>query len=315
MILPRFAYARPKTLRKAIALHNGGQGPAVYLAGGTDLVPRLKYRLVSPSLAIDLKGIQALKTIVLTKEWLKIGANVTLYDLKNFPPVRELYPALYQSLEATSCETLQMRGTIAGNLLQNTRCLFYNKSDEWRKAKGYCLKMGGPACNAVKGAKICFANYAGDNAPTLITLGAEVRLAGVDGERQIPLEAVFSGKSDLPFTIKADEILSHILIPARQTRGGYLKIRVRDSIDYPLVGAAISLLNGKGRVAIGAIGGKPLCFDFDQNETAWVDRIAREASDNVRPVANTVLSPAYRKKMTGVLVKRIARKLAEEDRS
>lgn len=313
MILPRFAYVKPKTVRKALALYKGSQGGAVYLAGGTDLVPRMKYRLVCPNLAIDLKGIQALKGVVLTREWLKIGANVTLYDLKNHPAVRELFPALYQSLDATSCETLQMRGTIAGNLLQNTRCLFYNKPAEWRKAKGLCLKMGGPTCNAVKGAKVCFANYASDNGPALIALGAEVRLSGMAGERQIPLEGIFSGTSDKPFTIKAGEILTHILIPARQTRGGYLKIRVRNSIDYPLVGAALSTVNGKGRVAIGAIGGKPLCFDFDETETGWVDRIAREALDGVHPVTNTVLSPAYRKRMAGTLVKRIVTKLIEED--
>ena len=141
----------------------------------------------------------------------------------------------------------------------------------------------------------------------------EVSLWESTVNRQIPLEAIFSGKSDLPFTIKPGEILSHLLIPANKTRGGYLKIRVRDSIDYPLVGVAVSLVNGKGCVAIGAIGGKPLRFDFSENETGWVERIAREASDRARPVANTVLSPAYRKKMAGILVKRIARKLSEED--
>lgn len=314
MILPGFAYARPKTVRTAIALHNASQGQAVYLAGGTDLVPRLKYRLVNPTVVIDLKGIQTLTSIIPGRRFLKIGANVTLHDLKNHPAVRENYPALYQSLDATSCETLQMRGTIAGNVLQNTRCLFYNKPDEWRKAKGYCLKMGGPACNAVKGAKMCFANYAGDNAPALITLNAEVKLSGIDGERQMPLEAIFSGKSDLPYTIKPGEILTHILIPGGKTKGDYLKLRVRGSIDYPLVGAAVSLVNERGRVAVGAVGSKPLCFDFDASEAGWVDRIAREVSDAVRPVANTVLSPAYRKKMAGTLVKRIARKLAEENR-
>ena len=136
----------------------------------------------------------------------------------------------------------------------------------------------------------------------------------IDGERQIPLDALFTGKSDVPFTIKHDEILSHILIAVKNTRGGYLKIRVRDSMDYPLVGAAISLVNGKGCVAVGAIGAKPRRFDFSENEAGWGDRIAREVSDSMMPVANTMLSPAYRKKVAGILVKRIARKLSVEDR-
>lgn len=314
MILPEFEYRRPKTIKKALQLYQSKTENAVYLSGGTDLIPRIKERLVKPALVIDLKGIAGLDKIEHSRSWLKVGANVTLYELKNHPFVKNAFPALSDSLEATSCETLQMRGTIGGNVLQNTRCLFYNKSDEWRKAKGFCLKMGSQVCNAVKGAKTCFANYASDNAPALITLHAEVKLVGIDGERQILLDAIFSGKSDIPFMIKPGEILSHILIPAKKTRGGYLKIRVRDSMDYPLVGAAVSLVNEKGCAAVGAIGGKPLRFDFSENEVGWGERIAREASDSVRPVANTVLSPAYRKKITGILVKRIARKLSEEDR-
>jgi len=314
MILPEFEYKRPKTIKKALQLYQAHGDNAAYLSGGTDLVPRIKQGLVKPSFVIDLKNITGLDKIELSRSWLKVGANVTLYELKNNPFVKDALPALADSLEATACETLQMRGTIGGNVLQNTRCLFYNKSGEWRKAKGYCLKMGGQVCNAVKGAKMCFANYASDNAPALISLHAEVRLVGMDGERQIPLEAIFSGKSGRPFTLQPGEILTHFMIPANKTKGSYLKIRVRDSIDYPLVGAAASLVNGKGCVVIGAIGGKPLRFDFNENEAGWVDRVAQESSDGVAPVANTVLSPAYRKKMAGVLVKRVARKLAEEDR-
>jgi 4-hydroxybenzoyl-CoA reductase subunit beta len=204
-----------------------------------------------------------------------------------------------------------MRGTIGGNLLQDTRCLFYNKSEEWRKAKGYCIKMGGHICNAAKGAKKCSANYASDNAPALITLGAHVNISGKDGNQNIPLEEIFSGTSVLPFSLLPGEILTHIMIPAKETRGGYLKARVRDSIDYPVVGVALSLVDGKGCISVGSMGAKPLQFDFDENESGWAERIIQEAIDSVKPMANTVLSPAYRKKMAGVLVKRLARKLTE----
>jgi 4-hydroxybenzoyl-CoA reductase subunit beta len=314
MILPEFEYKKPKTIKKALQLYQANGGNAVYLSGGTDLVPRMKQRLEKPIVVIDLKNVTGLNKIELSRSWLKVGANVTLYELKNHPFVKDALPAFAESLEATACETIQMRGTIGGNVLQNTRCLFYNKSDEWRKARGYCIKMGGQVCNAVKGAKMCFANYASDNAPALITLGAHVSLSGIDGKRQIPLDAIFSGKSGRPFALKSGEILTHIMIPTIKTRGSYLKIRVRDSIDYPLVGVAMSLANGKGCIAIGAIGGKPLRLDFKEDETGWVDRIAQESLNGVSPVANTVLSPAYRKKMVGVLVKRIARKLVEEDK-
>ncbi len=314
MILPEFEYKKPKTIRRALQLYRAHGDNAVYLSGGTDLVPRIKQRLEKPVVVIDLKNITGLNKIEISRSWLKVGTNVTLYELKNHPFVKDALPALADSLEATACETIQMRGTIGGNVLQNTRCLFYNKSDEWRKAKGYCIKMGGQVCNAVEGAKMCFANYASDNAPTLITLGAHVSLSGIDGKRQVPLDDIFSGKSGRPFALKSGEMLTHIMIPAIKTRGSYLKIRVRGSIDYPLVGVAVSLANGKGCISIGAIGGKPLRLDFNEDENGWADRIAQESSNRVSPVANTVLSPAYRKKMVGVLVKRIARKLVEEDK-
>lgn len=314
MILPKFAYIRPKSVKKALQYFQEHEGKAVYLSGGTDLVPKMKQRLTKPSAVIDLKGIEDLNKIEISRSWLKIGANVTLFDLKNHSFVKDSLPALAESLDATSCETLQMRGTTGGNLLQDTRCLFYNKSEEWRKAKGYCIKMGGHICNAVKGTEFCSANYASDNAPALITLGAYINIAGNDGNQHIPLEAIFSGKSVLPFTLLPGEILTHIMIPAKKARGGYLKARVRDSIDYPVVGVALSLVEGKGCISIGSIGAKPLQFDFDENESDWADRIALEATDYIKPVANTVLSAAYRKKMVSVLVKRIARKLVEEDR-
>jgi 4-hydroxybenzoyl-CoA reductase subunit beta len=314
MILPEFEYGRPKTIKKALQLYQIKVGNAVYLSGGTDLVPRIKQRLVKPAMVIDLKGIAGLNKIEHSRSWLKVGASVSLYDLKNHPFVKNAFPVLSDSLEATSCETLQMKGTIGGNVLQNTRCLFYNKSDEWRKAKGFCLKMGGQVCNAVKGAKMCFANYTSDNTTALITLGAEVKLSGIAGDRQVSLRDIFTGKSELPFNLRGGEILTQVLIPAQAAKGGYLKVRVRDSIDYPLVGVAVSVANGRGRLAVGGIGGKPLFFEFDRDDKGWLERIANEALEQSRPVSNTVLSAGYRKRMVGTLIKRIAKKVIGEDR-
>ena len=152
MILPKFEYKRAKSIAEAIGFYTHFEGQARYLAGGTDLIPLLKLRLSTPAVLIDLKHITELKTLSRDAGWLAIGANVTLFDLKKDPMVKEYFPALSESLEATSCETLQMRGTLGGNILQDTRCLLYNKSLEWRTARGFCWKMGGQACNVVPNA-------------------------------------------------------------------------------------------------------------------------------------------------------------------
>jgi 4-hydroxybenzoyl-CoA reductase subunit beta len=312
MILPKLAYKKAKDLEDAIHLFQKYDKNSLYLAGGTDLIPQLKLRLHTPMALIDLKGVADLKGIDVQESWLSIGANTTLFDLKNDPVVKEYFPALFQSLDATSCETLQMRGTIGGNILQNTRCLFYNKSLEWRKAKGFCFKMGGETCNAVPGTRACFAYYCSDNVPPLFTLSAEIILSGVGGERKINLSEIFSRDSKKPFRIMPGEILTRILIPLKKSKGAFEKIRVRGSIDYPLVNAAVSVKNGKGKVSIGGVGPVPFVYNLDNLDTHAMEELADRVYSDSRPVANTTLSASYRKRMSKVLAKRIVANVLQE---
>lgn len=312
MILPKFEYKKAQSVAGAIALYKKHNGKARYLAGGTDLVPLLKLKLSVPAAVIDLKGIEELKTISRRNGRLKIGANVTLFDLKNDPFVKEYFPALYGSLDATSCETLQMRGTIGGNVLQDVRCLQYNKSMEWRTARGFCFKMGGKTCNVVSNAQACFANYCSDNAPSLITLSAKVKLSGPGGERTIKLEKIFTGDGRKPFTLEAGEILTEILIPMKKTKGAYEKLRVRDSMDYPLVSVAVSMTDGKTRICVGGIGLEPRVYNLRGVDDSAVKEAADKAYTDAKPVSNTVLSAAYRKRMVPVLLKRAIKKVLQE---
>ncbi len=312
MIMPKFEYRKADSVTAAIALFEGFKGQASYLAGGTDLIPRVKSRLAMPAAVIDLKGIEALRTISRQGGALVIGANTTLFELKNDATVKEYFPALQASLEATSCEALQMRGTIGGNILQNTRCLFYNQSLAWRTARGLCFKMGGEICNAAPGAKRCFSNYCSDNALPLLTLSAALALTGPQGERKIKLEKLFSSKGKNPFTLLPGEILTGVHIPLKKSQGAYEKLRVRGSIDYPLVGAACSVLGGKGKIAVGGIGLEPLVYDLKDLTEATLKEAADKASQDAKPVANAVLTPAYRKKMVRVLAQRAISKTVQE---
>lgn len=316
MILPQFEYRRARSVADAIALYGKGKGKALYLAGGTDLIPLVKQRLREPKMVIDLKGIKDLSIITSRGGFLSVGTNVTLFDLKKDPVVASHFPVLVESLDATACETLQMRGTLGGNVLQGTRCLEYNQSLEWRKARGFCLKMGGKECNVVKGAKTCFANYCSDNAPSLISLGAQVKLTGPGGERTVKMESLFSGDASAPFDMEGGEVLTHILIPLKKTKGAYEKLRVRESMDYPLVGAAVSSVDGKARICVGGVGGAPRLYVLgDIKDAAAVRDVAEKASADAKPVTNATLSPAYRKKMVGTLVRRaVKRSLAEGKR-
>jgi len=311
MILPQFIYKKAKSIDEALNIFQKYNQNALYLAGGTDLIPQLKLRLHKPKALIDLKGIKDLNVIQLKENHLYIGANTTLFELKKNSVVRDNFPALYHSLDATSCETLQMRGTIGGNILQNTRCLFYNKSQDWRNAKGFCYKMGGETCNVVQNARSCFANYCSDNVPALLTLSAKVALKGIDGDRELDLIEIFNGGNKKPFRILPGEMLTAILIPLKKTNGAYEKLRVRDSIDYPLVNAAFSIEEGKGKLSVGAVGPVPHVYHLDDIGQTSVESILKSVYSDSKPVANSTLSVAYRKKMTAVLAKRVIAKVVQ----
>jgi 4-hydroxybenzoyl-CoA reductase subunit beta len=309
MILPKFEYKRARSLAEALDFYNHFKGKALYFAGGTDLIPLLKQRLFQPAALIDLKFVGELNTLSRDKRRLAIGANAALFNLKQDPTVQEYFPALAESLEATSCETLQMRGTLGGNLLQEARCLQFNKSPEWRTARGFCWKMGGPACNVVPNARDCFANYSSDNAPALLSLAAQIKLVGPEGERTIKLEKLFSGDGRKPLALKPGEILTQIFIPLEKTRGTYEKLRVRGALDYPLVGVAVSVKGAMTRVCVGGVGPAPRVYPLQKLDATSVQEAAARAAAEAKPVLNAVLSPAYRKKMVGVLFKRALKKV------
>jgi 4-hydroxybenzoyl-CoA reductase subunit beta len=312
MILPKFEYKKAENIAKAIAFYERYNGKVHYLAGGTDLIPLVKLRLSTPMAIIDLKGIEELKAISQQGGSLVIGANVTLFELKNNDTVREYFPVLYESLDKTSCETLQMRGTIGGNILQGTRCLLYNKSLEWRTALGFCFKMGGETCNVVPNAKACFSNYCSDNALSLIALSASVNLSGPQGNREMKLKKIFSGDGRNPFALMPGEILTKLRIPMKRSKGAYEKLRVRGSIDYPLLGVAVSIKDNAGRVCVGGIGSSPLVYNLENINNDTFKDVAKKAYNSARPVANTTLSPGYRKKMVSVLIQRAIKRALKE---
>jgi len=311
MIASKFEFRSPKDVEEAVRLYREFEGEAVYLSGGTDLVPRMKLGLEKPKVVIDLKRIASLTTVEDQGDWIRIGALARIFDLKQNDLIRESSPALVASLDATSCESLQMRGTIGGNLLQNSRCLFYNQSEFWRRSKGFCLKMGGESCNAVPGAKTCFANYCSDNAPALCSLFAEIELSGPDEVRRLTLEELYTNKADKPFDLQPGEILTAIFVPKKKSIGGYEKLRVRGAIDYPLLGVAFSLVDGTGKLAVGAVGPKPYVAEMKHASNDKIGEAVETVLKQVRPVGNTVLDPDYRKRMIPLLAGRLISKVME----
>jgi len=307
-LLPGFEYKRPESLEEFLHLLSDCIGDAIILAGGTDLLPRIKMGLKKLDIIIDIKDIEGLSYVKNGGTNVRIGALTTIYEIIKSAIIKDGYPALHEAATLTASENLQQRGTIGGNILQDTRCLYYNKPETWRKSFNPCFKTGGEICNAARGGKKCFAIYCGDLAPALISLGASVYLLGKKGEKEMPLKDIFSGDGKSPFSLRSDDLVKDIIIPSDKMRGGYEKLRMRKSIDYPVVNIALSIGAGdKGRFVVGSAGANPLIYDFSSSEE--LRQIPGKAQNDMSTVNNMYLSPLYRKNMVRVLADKLIRRV------
>jgi 4-hydroxybenzoyl-CoA reductase subunit beta len=305
-LLPEFGYKRPGTLNELLDLLTAYEGNAMILAGGTDLMPRIKSGLKKPDLLIDIKDIEGLNEVKNDGKKVRIGPLITIYQIKNDILVKEKYPALHEAASLTASENIQLRATLGGNILQDTRCLYYNKPETWRRSFKPCFKNGGEICNAAKAGKECFSVYRGDLAPALISLGASVLIASKDAKREIALANIFTGDGKSPLSVKKGEFVKEIIIPSTKKTGGYEKLRMRKSIDYPSVNIALSMdSKDKGRLVAGSVGAKPLIYGFSSSKE--LREIPERAYNDASPVNNMSLSPLYRKNMVRVLAEKLIR--------
>lgn len=303
-LLPEFEYKRPESLEDLIDLLSNYEGEAVILAGGTDLIPRMKMGLEKPGLVIDIKNIPGLNQVKDEEVGVKIGTLTTIFDIRNNTLIKDRYPALHEAAVLTASENLQQRGTIGGNIIQDTRCLYYNKPKEWRDAFKPCFKTGGDICNAAKGGKKCYSVYSGDLAVALMSLGAHVFILGREGKKEMPLEHIFTGDGKAPFSLTRSDFIKEVIIPSTKKAGGYEKLRMREAIDYPVVNIALSMdAQFMGRLTVGSMGAKPFLYKFSSIEE--LRQIPERTYKDASPVNNMALSPLYRKQMVKVISEKL----------
>jgi len=200
--LPNFRVLNPATLDDVITARAAHPG-SMPLGGGTDLVVNIRRGIVAPPALIDMNRVAELCAIKVDANSIEIGASVRLSALAEHPTVISRYPVLAQAAAHIAGPTHRNMGTVGGNLCLDTRCIFYNQSEWWRTSNNHCLKTTGTVCHvAPKSRGVCFATFSGDLAPALLTLGAEVDIAGPKGKRTIPLNNLYIGfaRQDVPVT-------------------------------------------------------------------------------------------------------------------
>lgn len=320
MIVSDFRVARPRTVEEAVRVLADHGPEAMAIAGGTDVIPNLQMRLFAPRVLVDLKPLRSLSGITFSeREGLRIGALTTLTNLLAAPVVRGKFSVLAQAVGTIAGPLQRNMGTLGGNLCLETRCRWYNQSHFWRQALGGCLKKDGPICHVAPGGKFCWAVWSGDSAPALLTLDAEIEIAATNGTRRIPLRDFYKNDGMDRIALGRGEIVTAVHVPARMAgrRGAYHKLRVRDSIDYPLAGVAVAMeVDSSGicrdaRVALTGVNPAPVLLPEIAELPAgkkWSDEAAAEVAQIAirtgKPLTTSASTPVYRRDMLKLFTRR-----------
>jgi 4-hydroxybenzoyl-CoA reductase subunit beta len=323
--LAPFTLHRPTTAAQASALLAQWPGARI-VAGGTDLIPNLRRGIGAPQALIDLGSITQFAQIECDAHGWRLGAGVTLATLANDSGIAAALPALSDAAVSVAGPGHRSVATLGGNLCLDTRCVFYNQSEWWRRANAYCLKLGGETCHVAPQGKRCHAAFSGDVAPALLALDAQVEVVGIGGTRRIPLADLYIEDGVKPLTLAADELLVAVHIPTQPAgaRSGYRKARVRGAMDFPLAGVAARASFQDQRLqtlrlALTGVSSRPVLLEDAESlcsepvDDALLAALAKRITRQISPVRTTVSSAYYRRQMAIVLAQRLLRQLAAAD--
>ncbi len=305
----------PKNLNEVFTLLK--KENAYVFNGGTDIVPKMKRKQIKPEVLISLGRIKEINTIEFNNALLSIGGGVKLQELydneimNNFDAIK---------VAAGSIATLAIRsvGSVAGNILQDTRCIYTDKSELWRSGYGACIKYGGTKCHVARSSPQCVADYQGDLAPAFLIYDAKIILKNAQREYTIPLQQLFSNNGKSHIRKNKDDIIIKIIVPYLDNFfSGYTKVSPRDSFDFPEIGIALGIeyknnLIHKTKIALTAISSYPYLLDNIEkmlNEKPltpqeWIDKIDQII---IKPdcISSTFYSTAYKLKMLKIYIKRL----------
>jgi xanthine dehydrogenase YagS FAD-binding subunit len=269
----RFDYLRPATLAEAVAA--AATPGAAYLAAGTNLVDLMKIGAMRPVRLVDITHLPGLDRIeALPDGGVRIGALVRNADLAHDPGFSRRFPAVAEALVSGASAQLRNAATVGGNLLQRTRCAYFQDPDSAcnKRAPGTgCDARGGDTRQAaiLGWSESCIATHPSDFCVPLVALDAVVEVAGPAGRRDAALRELHRLPGDQPHhdsVLAAGELIVALRLPAEAAsfagHARYLKLRERTSFAFAVVSAAAALrLDGDriagARVALGGVAAKP----------------------------------------------------------
>ena len=269
-----FRYIRPRSLADAFGVLAEHGREARALAGGTDLLVRLRLGHVRPSVVLDVKGLRELRSDVIEDgPVLRIGASAVITDVIADPRVRRHYPALVEAGSVVGSVQIRNRATLAGN--------------------------------------ICNASPAADTAPALLAYGALVNLIGPSGGRRIPLSEFFLGPGQT--VLNAGELVASIELPlpSRTTGAAFGRVTRRRGVDLATINLCCVVTGSETRFAFGAVGPRPFVVADTSGTLAnpGASPASRDAAladllSHASPIADVRADRDYREAMLDVMSRR-----------
>src|SRR6185437_12424379 len=243
----------PKEKKQAVALLGKQWNDAEVLAGGSDLLGLMKDDIVHPKRLVNVKSISDLHGISYGAQGLRIGALATLLDISEHAQVKQHYPILAQAAGDAASPQIRNVATIGGNMCQRPRC--------WWFRNGFGLLATGPDGKSLvlEGDNRHHAILGNDGpayfvspstvAPVLIAYNARVRLLGLRGAREVPLEKFFvipKSEGEREHDLRPNEFITDVIVPpAPGVRAAQYEVRQKEAFDWPYATAAVALkMNG-----------------------------------------------------------------------
>jgi len=318
-----FAYVNATSEREAVAALKF-DGIALPLAGGQDLLARMKDYIDSPDRVVNVKNALDATVTATPDGGLKIGGAMKVVDLAEHAQVAKLYPAVAAAAIEIGTPQIRNQATVGGNINQRPRCWYY------RNEEFVCYKKGGSRCFAVNGENQYHAIFGNDGpshivhpsslAVPFLAYGAKFRVLGPNGEREIAAADYFTMptlQNVMKENVLADEeLLTHVILPAPgNVKSGHYEVRYKASHDWPLVFATIVLALGgtsgntirSARVVLGAVAPVPWRSKAAEDALAGKplnEQTAALAGEAAVKEAKPMSGNAYKIQITRTAVKR-----------
>jgi xanthine dehydrogenase YagS FAD-binding subunit len=330
--LINFQHIDAASTEHALALLAQYKEGARVLAGGQDLLFRIKKYIVKPECVVNIKTIPGLNYIRSQPgEHLKIGALTTLSQIARSAELRRNYAALAQAAAAVASPQIRNMGTLGGNICQDVWCWYLQDGFScWKSGGKFCDLAGGDSryYGSIMGGHLCLSNHPSDTAVALTALDAQIHVASARGERISAISDFLPGHTWIDgrlqsHALAADEIVTAIAVPFRPTRSTYVKFALRKSWDFAIASVAVSAMIRNGiwedlRIVLGGIATSPYrsreAEDLLRNQPIS-DTGAAEAAEAALQQAKPLKMNAYKVDLSKTLVRRALLSLADQKNS